>query len=761
LWTTVLIGLVILLLFSELVRVSGSWQMGTHARLINVAGMQRTLSQRIATKAAALVSAREHNEQIAAATLSRQLEACTREFRSGHRALMNREAPVGLRGRNSLRSVRLFSLLRCQHDTLVSGSERILRSGEARQLDAAEQRRTVVMMGDAAEAMLPVLNDITAAYVTESRRELARNQRISCILTLLSLSVLIGTSVMLVRPIFRRSLKASSVTEWALADAERASAEASRLAAFARHSTNAMVRTDADRRITWVNDGFTRISGYRLDECLGKTPGELLQYEKTDPQVVHQIRAALNNHEVFRGRIRNRSKSGREYWLDLEIIPEIDSRGLLTGYIAIESDVTELVEANEEAVRARRQADEANRAKSEFLANMSHEIRTPMTAILGYTDLLDGDLANDPARSAEAVRTVQANANHLLTIINDILDVSKLEAGKLKLEIIDVNPIQIVEEMASLSRPQAINKNIEFHVRYETPIPVCVKSDPTRMRQVLLNLVNNAIKFTEAGKVTVLVAYDAPTQQLQFRITDTGIGMTPEQLAAVAEFSAFQQADMSTTRQFGGTGLGLHITSALVRMLGGNLDVTSTKGKGTTFTATLQTTCCESVELWVPGKPLPKNPVPDETHSSELAPGVLSLRGTRVLLVEDGPDNQRLISYYLEKAGADVEVCENGRQALDRFGAGTDREDPDVILMDMQMPELDGYQATKLLRRQGITLPIIALTAHAMQGDRRKCLDAGCNDYVTKPVDRTILLKACARHARSAAPSCEPDAVAN
>jgi light-regulated signal transduction histidine kinase (bacteriophytochrome)/CheY-like chemotaxis protein len=398
-------------------------------------------------------------------------------------------------------------------------------------------------------------------------------------------------------------------------------------------------------------------------------------------------------------------------------------------------------------IRARRAAE----AKAEFLANMSHEIRTPMTAILGFVDILehDVDLVNDPERVADALRTVRKNGRHLLTIINDVLDMSKLEAGKLAIEQVRFDPASVVEEVLSLMRVQAQGKGLRLDVTYAGPIPAVVTSDPTRLRQILLNLVGNALKFTERGAVTLRVAFGlvGERRMLEVSVTDKGIGLTPEQRESLLAFDAFTQADASTTRRFGGTGLGLRISNTLAKLLGGGISITSTYGEGSTFTVMVDPGDLEGVALVTDADrgvtrvdAVAKGPA--APHVAAVAP---SLAGLRILLAEDGEDNQRLISFHLKKAGATVTLASNGLQALERVveaaAAGTAF---DLVLMDMQMPELDGYTATQRLRARGFAAPVIALTAHAMAEDRQKCLAAGCDDYESKPIDKGTLLAKCA-----------------
>jgi CheY-like chemotaxis protein/anti-sigma regulatory factor (Ser/Thr protein kinase) len=270
-----------------------------------------------------------------------------------------------------------------------------------------------------------------------------------------------------------------------------------------------------------------------------------------------------------------------------------------------------------------------------------------------------------------------------------------------------------------------------------------IQSDPTRLRQILLNLLGNAIKFTEVGSVTVSVHYDVDERNLSFCISDTGIGMSPEQRDAIARFDAFAQADNSTTRKFGGSGLGLRICNSLAGMLGGGISVESEAGVGSRFTSTIGIGSQEPVDLVTEEQLRSTKTLVDAMKSITELTGDSPLSDLKILLAEDGPDNQRLISFHLRKEGAEVEIAENGLVAVERIDETAPDDLPHVILMDMQMPEMDGYAATRYLRDQGIKIPIIALTAHAMAGDRQKCLNAGCDDYLIKPIDREKLIETC------------------
>jgi len=382
------------------------------------------------------------------------------------------------------------------------------------------------------------------------------------------------------------------------------------------------------------------------------------------------------------------------------------------------------------------EADKANKSKSKFLANMSHEIRTPLTTVIGYSEMaLDADQTTEQRLSALSI--IQSSSRHLLNLINNILDFSKIDADELEIERIEMDPVKIVTEVESIIKLQAKKKSLEFIVEYESVLPALIRSDPIRIKQILLNLCSNAIKFTDQGSVHVTVKFDEPLEMLTIIVADTGIGMTQEQCQKV--FLPFKQADSSITRKFGGTGLGLSLSNQLANLLQGNLSVQSVPCKGSKFILKIP---CINLDGDSPMCCRIKKPAQQESTTSKPAINQQPLLSGDILVAEDNEVNQMLISMYLEKMGATVIIANNGQEAVQK----TMEKEFDLIYMDMQMPVMSGTDAIKTLREKGYSKPIVVLTANTTDNDRLSCSNAGSDEFITKPIVRKILYDMTARY---------------
>ncbi|WP_181376258.1 PAS domain S-box protein [Novimethylophilus kurashikiensis] len=502
----------------------------------------------------------------------------------------------------------------------------------------------------------------------------------------------------------------------------------------------AILATDNAGTIQLFNKGAEQMLGYSAEELVGKFKPDVLHL----PEEIVERRAVLSHEagrtvsidEVFVGRARLGESESREWTLvhkngqhvpvRLVIAPMRDHTGEITGFVGIANDISAQRQARQALRQAKELAEQASQAKSDFVANMSHEIRTPMNAILGMSYLLDSTDLTDEQR--DHLDMIRVSAQSLLAILDEILDFSKIEAGKMVLSPVDFDLDDVAHSVAGMMGFTAQQKGLQLTLDVDHDVPRHVHGDPQKLRQVLINLAGNAVKFTERGSIAIHIGVEASTHEeatLRFAISDTGIGMDADQAARL--FKPFEQADSSITRRFGGTGLGLAISSRLVEMMGGRLEVESELGQGSIFFFSLPFPVVQGVSS-------------NESLGDGLAGVPVRLEGARLLLVEDNRISQEVAAKILRKSGAEVEIAENGSDALDRL-----RTNPgyDVILMDIQMPELDGYSAARLIRDElALQTPIIAMTAGVTPSEREQCTSAGMNDFIAKPFDvHEMLLK--------------------
>ncbi len=675
-----------------------------------------------------------------------------------------------------------------------------------------------------------------------------------------------------------QDITARREAEFALRESQ---AEARKLSLVAAKTDSPVLIGSPDGRIEWANEAFCRVMEYGLEEVVGKNPAHFMVGPETNPRTVARIRAAMARGQGISTDVVNYSKSGRKYHLHIEIQPVRGASGEIENFIAVETDITARVETEQQLRRAKIDADDASRAKSEFLASMSHEIRTPMNGVIGMTSLLMETTLSGEQR--DFVNTIRTSGEALLTIINDILDFSKIESGKMELERAPFELPLCIEEALDLFALQASSKKLEIGYHVAPDVPGWIMGDITRLRQVIVNLVNNAVKFTPSGSVSIEVrrAMREPTPLgfdpglvtdpsrviLEFTIRDTGIGIPKDRLDRL--FKAFSQVDSSTTRKYGGTGLGLAICQRLCELMGGSIRVESHAGEGSAFIFTIQTEtapgtsesgipivpeplrngvvlCVEDnpttqarlqaffqknvvqcivvptpaaalaaaaklpnppallvvdtsdLESLVPfdalslircprlvmfpfGQTAPTALSPDVPYGSISKPlrtsaflhainllfqpnggGIAAAIRTierpvgeeiplEVLLAEDNVVNQKVALRFLERLGYRADAVANGLEAVTTL----ENRRYDLVLMDVQMPEMDGYEATRQIRAR---LPadrqpkIIALTANAMQGDRELALAAGMDDHISKPVKMHEIAGAIRRHFGKPAP---------
>ena len=472
--------------------------------------------------------------------------------------------------------------------------------------------------------------------------------------------------------------------------------------------------------------------GYERDDLLSLGPHDIKPaYTKETLKKKFDSMLKVHSPENAEIQTEHQRKDGTCFPAKIQL-HTIESEGAKV-VVAVVRDQTELNRAEGELLQAKEAAEKANRVKSEFLANMSHEIRTPMNAILGLSDLaLDTELNS---KQRDYIDKVHRSAKSLLRIINDILDFSKIEAGQLNLEAIDFHLEDVFDNLTNLVSLKTEETGVVLRFDVPQELPTELMGDPLRLGQILINLGNNAAKFTEAGEIVVgvqLLEQEENQLKLHFSVKDTGIGMTPEQQGGL--FKAFSQADSSTTRKYGGTGLGLTISKYLVEMMGGEIWVESTEGVGSTFHFIVNLGVQQHREASTQDK---------KQNVTGLDQSLEQLRGAKILLVEDNPFNQTVALHVLSNNGLVPTLAENGRQALDLL----ETQEFDGVLMDCMMPVMDGYTATQEIRKQAKyqDLPVLAMTAATMSGDREKALDAGMNDHISKPFNRSDLFTTMAK----------------
>lgn len=508
---------------------------------------------------------------------------------------------------------------------------------------------------------------------------------------------------------------------------ERLSESERRYRALVEHLGHPVLQCDHTGRLDYLNAAWYELTGYDAETCLGRTLVEFADPADI-PKLIEALAAARGAGEcrAVTCEFRLRRRGGDVADVSLTLGKAADDR--VVGSLR---DRTHEKDAQQALERARDAAEEASRMKSSFLANMSHEIRTPLSAVLGYTELLATDGVN-PEERQDCASRIHRNGQHLLALVNDILDFSRIESGRLEFSAEPFVLCELVDDLERDLKAVAQDKGLEMQTSWSVDYPPdhLLVTDRTRLRQILTNLLSNAIKFTADGSVSLAVETDLRRRILRFTVSDTGIGIAEDKIASL--FEPFRQADETITRRYGGTGLGLAISSRLAAFLGGALFCESTPGSGSCFTLEIPLRTRQREAAYEKQTPAAAKPKLTATNQQP-----------RVLIVEDTPDLRQLMGSFCQALGLHFEMAADGAEAVERLGGSTPFS---AVLMDMQMPVLDGYSATQTLRDSDYDGLVIAMTAHAMRGDREKCIDVGCDDYLAKPVTLASLRAMFEKH---------------
>jgi PAS domain S-box-containing protein len=514
----------------------------------------------------------------------------------------------------------------------------------------------------------------------------------------------------------------SSIAIVALQEKER---ETRQLAEVAQNSNDAIIFLTPTGKISWVNRTFTELFGHRPIEVVGKDPDTLLTGPDTSQRTLKKLRLSMQKERSIRVDIQLRKQNNRMFWVDTVLTPLADTQGKLHSFVSVSRDITQSKKQMAALKKARANAENSALAKSTFLATMSHEIRTPMNGIIGMSDLLRQTELT--VEQQDYVDTIVGSGDALLQIINDILDFSKLDAGKLHIATEPMNIHKNLHSVVSIIGPNAAEKSIDLSLNIDKSVPEWVIGDDGRIRQIVLNLISNAVKFTETGSVRVSASSHKKQRKniIEIAIHDSGIGIPADMLGHI--FERFTQAEENTTRKFGGTGLGLSISHLLATQMGGEIKVTSALGQGSCFTLKLSLKNAKSGA---------HSQVKIATENT-----VMDLKNTHILVAEDNRTNQLLLRKMLENQVGRLEFAENGEEVVDKFI----KAPPDVVLMDVSMPKKNGMDATKDIRiweqkHNHPRIPIIALTANAFPEDRKKCLNSGMTGFLEKPIKKQRLL---------------------